>query len=137
VTRQAFFVGLFALVVVGCGSADDGRPAVWSYIHPVIIAPNCATVSCHSKTAAVAGLDLSTPDEAYRGLTKLMIEIKTDPSKPESFPRPLVNPGYPDSSRIVTMMRALDTPRMPPDRPLAKSDVDLVARWILLGANQD
>lgn len=131
-TRQAFFVGLLALVAAGCGSEDDGRPAVWSYVHPVIIAPNCATVSCHSKTAAAAGLDLSTPDTAYDGLLNQKIKVGSDEE-----PRVLVNKGFPETSRVITMMRAIAAPRMPPDRPLAKSDVDLVARWILLGAEKN
>lgn len=131
-TRQAFFVGLLAVIAVGCGSADDGRPAAWSYIHPVIIAPSCATVSCHSKSAAVAGLDLSTLDEAYRGLTKLKVAVNDSKA-----PRPFVTAGHPESSRIVSMMRATQTDRMPPDRPLAESDIALVERWILNGALKD
>ncbi len=55
----------------GCGGETDERPAEWAYIAPLIIAPNCATASCHSKGAAVAGLDLSTADKAYEGFFKL------------------------------------------------------------------
>jgi hypothetical protein len=33
-------------------------------------------------------------------------------------------------------LRARDLPRMPPDRPLAEADIELIERWILNGACQ-
>jgi hypothetical protein len=118
---------------VGCGGEDDREP-VWRYISPVIIQPNCATSSCHSKGAAVAGLNLSTAEDGHDGLTTLEVA----PNAPGSVrPRPLVQPYNPDQSRVVNMLRAMETRRMPPDRPLAEADIVLIERWILNGAKRD
>src|SRR4051794_13952283 len=58
----------------GCKSYD-GRPAEWEYISPVILQPNCATASCHSRAAAVAGLDFSDSERGYISLTRLRYQI--------------------------------------------------------------
>jgi hypothetical protein len=118
-----------------CGGEEDTRDPVWGYISPAIIQPNCATSSCHSKAAAVAGLDLSTVNDGYISLVQLhLAPIGTPPLQP---PRPMVTPGNPDESRVVHMLHANGAKRMPPDRPLAGADIDLVERWILNGAKND
>lgn len=139
-----------ASALVGCGDVADPRPAVWEYISPAILQPNCATVSCHSRAAAVAGLDFSDPERGYTSLTGLKVWI-VDPSKvPENgcarvndtvacqrnF-RPLVTPYVPSQSRLVHMLRARNADRMPPDRPLPEADIALVERWILEGARKN
>jgi hypothetical protein len=130
----------------GCNATDD-RPPVWEYISPVIFQPNCATTSCHSRAAAVAGLDFSDPDRGYTSLTGLWVWI-VDPGgtidngcKPmegtvvcQRSRRPLVNPYNPAQSRVVNMLRARSASRMPPDRPLSEADIRLVEQWILDGA---
>ncbi len=121
-----------ALVVIGCGSDVDDRPAVWGYVSPAIVQPNCATSSCHSRGAAVAGLDLSTLDSGYNGLTKLTVTRPTG-----QMERRLVLPGNPAESRALHMLRAAKANRMPPDRPLAAADIELFEQWILLGAQKD
>jgi hypothetical protein len=123
---------LVAAAALGCGG-DDDRDARWSYIAPVLIAPNCATASCHSRLAAVAGLDLSTRADAYRSLTSLTLPTPQYAGKS----RALVLPGNPGESRVVRMLRADGVARMPPDRPLAEADIALVERWILDGAQND
>jgi hypothetical protein len=35
------------------------------------------------------------------------------------------------------MLRADGAERMPPDRPMAESDIQLIERWILNGAKND
>ena len=143
---------LLALSGLAAGCADgDSRPAVWSYISPAILQPNCATSSCHGPAAAVAGLDFSTPDSGYASLTRLHVLV-VEPAMDggpgpgcgiidgvtvcERDERPLVIPYDPDESRLVNMLRARDAPRMPPDRPLAEADIRLIERWILDGARQ-
>jgi hypothetical protein len=123
--------------LIGCGGEED-RPATWSYLSPAIIQPNCATSSCHSKGAAVAGLDLSTVKDGYDSLfnQKLAPVMGGLPTRPQ-VTRRLVTPGNPTESRIVNMMRAYGAARMPPDRPLAEADIALVEQWILAGANND
>ncbi len=126
------------MLVGACGSADDDRPADWAYIAPAIIIPNCATSSCHSEAAAASGLDMSTPDKAYKSLMSRKVEVVlcSDECESRTHPRPLIVPGNPDQSRTVNMMRARGAERMPPDRPLAEADIALVERWIAEGAEK-
>jgi hypothetical protein len=129
---------LSVAAVAGCGG-EENRPAVWSYISPAIIQPNCATSSCHSKAAAVSGLDFSTRDSGYQGLTNQpgigqMLPSVTKGDDRDKLPRQLILPGNPDESRMLQMLKSDATWRMPPDRPLAAADIALIERWILLGA---
>jgi len=120
-------------VLVGCGG-EENRPAQWSYISPAIIQPNCATSSCHSKAAAVSGLDFSTADDGLKGLTKQKLpEVEKGDGRNE-ITRQLILPGNPYESRLVNMLRARGTWRMPPDRPLPEADIELIETWILNGA---
>jgi hypothetical protein len=137
-TRVPVLWVFFAVGVVGCGGVEDDREAIWGYISPAIVQPNCATSSCHSRGAAVAGLNLSTTDDGYKSL--LMLHL---PPRPGAMPtdtppvRGLVTPGNPDESRVVNMLRGDGARRMPPDRPLAEADIRLIERWILDGALKD
>jgi len=129
----------------GCG--DAGRTATWAYISPIILQPNCATGSCHSPAAAADGLDFSTPARGYSSLTRLWVWVD-DPTlsgQPgcgkaagttvcEKQYRPLVTPYDPAQSRLVSVLRGRDAPRMPPDRPLDEADIELIETWILDGA---
>ncbi len=136
------FLGALALsVVLGACGGEENRPASWSYISPAIIQPNCATSSCHSKGAAVAGLDLSGTTAGYKSLFEQRIPSNR-PSNltkaPDPQPlRPLVVKGNPAHSRLLNMMRGIGANLMPPDRPLAEADIDLVEKWILEGADND
>jgi hypothetical protein len=150
---NTFRLGLAAAacaLCAGCGAGIDDRPPVWEYISPAILQPNCATVSCHSRAAAVAGLDFSDPDRGYKSLTALWVWIVDPSGTPEGnckkvngtvvcqrpF-RPLVVPFNPSQSRMVHMLRARGADRMPPDRPLPEVDIQLVELWILNGAQKD
>jgi hypothetical protein len=135
---------LLAAGLSGCSSGK--RPASWGYISPMIFQPTCATPSCHSRAAAVAGLDFSDPDRGYTSLTGLWVWLVKgndggqncgtvdDTTVCERMYRPLLIPYAPDESRVVDMLRARNAPRMPPDRPLSESDIRLVETWILNGA---
>jgi hypothetical protein len=129
---------LSSVALVGCGGEDD-RPPVWSYISPAIIQPNCATSSCHSRGTAVAGLDLSSANVGWNGLLRQHLPPLTDEVGKErsKVPRQLVLPYNPNESKMLNMLLARGTNRMPPDRPLADADIALVERWILLGAKND
>lgn len=131
-------LGLSLVAAGGCGDEIDRRPATWGYISPAIMQPSCATVSCHGRAAAAAGLDLSDPDRGYKSLTGLSVSIPDpDPAKPAIRElRPLVVPYNPDQSRVVHMLRASNAARMPPDRPLSEADIALIERWILNGAKK-
>jgi hypothetical protein len=138
-----------ALVLGVCGSACksyDGRPLEWEYISPVILQPNCATASCHSRGAAVAGLDFSDAERGYISLTRLRYQIVDRYATGETCSpahetvvcrggyRPLVMPYNPQQSRLVHILRQKTPPRMPPDRPLIEEDIKLIEAWILIGA---
>jgi hypothetical protein len=137
---------LIAGALSGCGT--DKRPASWGYISPMLFQPSCATPSCHSRAAAVAGLDFSDPDRGYTSLTELWVwlvrgtdggtncGVVGDTTVCERQFRPMVIPYNPDESRVVNMLRARNAPRMPPDRPLSESDIRLVETWILDGARK-
>jgi hypothetical protein len=133
-----------ALLAAACGV--DPRPAAWEYISPVILQPTCATSSCHSRAAAVAGLDFSDPERGYTSLTGLKVWV-VDPQGTDGCMlwegttvvcqrnhRPLVTPFNPEQSRLVNMLRARGATRMPPDRPLTEADIQLVETWIRNGA---
>jgi len=143
-------LGACAALAGGCGGDADDRPAVWSYLSPVVFQPSCATASCHSEAAAVAGLDFSDPHRGYSSLTRLWVWVVDPTGKGGSGcgtvddtvvcdrkARPLVTPYDPSESRLVATLRARNAPRMPPDRPLAEADIRLVERWILNGAKGD
>jgi hypothetical protein len=131
--RPSILILLSAVALVGCGG-EDNRPAVWSYISPAIMQPNCATSSCHSKVAAVAGLDFSTAEEGLKGLTKQKLPNDMGSDGRQLITRQLILPGNPEESHMLNMLKARGTWRMPPDRPLPEADIDLVERWILTGA---
>jgi hypothetical protein len=136
-------------LVATSGCSNSERPATWAYISPVIFQPNCATASCHSRGAAVSGLDFSDPDRGYTSLTGLWVWI-VDPTMAgvagcghaagtvvcERQYRPLVTPYDPSASRLINVLRGRDAPRMPPDRPLDEADIRLVENWILNGARK-
>jgi len=134
-TRVPILLILLAVGTGGCGGTEDDREPVWSYISPAIIQPNCATSSCHSQGAAVSGLNLSTADAGYKSLLEEHLPLRGMTGMPK--PRPMVTPFNPDESRVVNMLRATGTWRMPPDRPLAEADIRLIERWILNGAQKD
>jgi hypothetical protein len=104
------------LLLVSCDPTSD-RPLEWSYLHPAIIAPSCATSSCHSELAETADLAL---DDAETSLDTLL-------------DRQYVLPGDPDSP-LIYLLEGNERPRMPPDAPLPRTDVDSIRAWIEQGA---
>jgi hypothetical protein len=112
------------LWITGC----EDRPTDWSYISAIIIQPNCATASCHSREAKVANVDLSGIDSGYNAMV-------VDPQSPDAATRtPFVVPFQPEQSRLLYLLRAEATRRMPRDAPLPPSDITLIEEWIREGA---
>jgi hypothetical protein len=119
---------LVAALIGGCDTPRD-RPAEWSYIHAAIVAPSCATASCHSRISSVAGRDLSTTYSAYTAFTgrvcnapRLDGEIPL-PAAREVIMNALYGIGSPsDSSEPEDLL-------MPPDQPLASSEISLIELW--------
>ena len=107
-----------ALLVAGASCADPGeRDADWEFIHAAIIAPSCATASCHSSLSKTAGVDLENSSQAYEFLLEQNFVVPFD-----------------TGSNILFLLNGVERPLMPPDGPLPKADVDLVRTWIEEGA---
>jgi hypothetical protein len=118
-------VFLTAAVLTACGGDVDDRPVRWSYISAAIIAPGCATASCHSAHTATAGLRLEGASESH----VLLVGYGPEGN--------YVVPGDPARSKLMYLLRGQDTWRMPPDQPLPEADILLIERWILEGARND
>lgn len=111
---------IFALAfLLGCAAGPDDRPTTWAYIHAAIIAPSCATSSCHSARAATAGIALDDRDAAYHALIDQGYVVPGDPS-----------------STLMFLLAGDERQRMPPDAPLPATDIELVRTWIESGAQQ-
>jgi hypothetical protein len=142
-------LALVVLLLAACGTYDD-RPAEWSFVSQVLLTPNCASASCHSRAGAAAGLDFSDPDRGYTSLTGLKAQFfLPEPPAQETemckaarggtvctTPRPMLQPCRPHESRLVQSLRARGAQRMPPDRPMPIADIELIERWILAGAKR-
>ncbi len=75
-------------------------------------------LSCHGPKKPKGGLDLSSRAALLRG----------------GDSGPAIVAGQPEKSLLIQAVRYLDTPRMPPKEKLADRDIDLLARWVQLGA---
>jgi hypothetical protein len=105
-----------ALLATNCDTAES-RPTTWRYIHAAIIAPSCATSSCHSQLSEVAGIDFSDRDGSYQ----LLLD------------RQYVVPG--DLSSVLLLhLEGDEAELMPPDAPLPAGDRRLIEDWIIEGA---
>jgi hypothetical protein len=125
-TRSLGAVGFLAvlstgILLSGCGSETDDRPATWSYIYPAIIEPSCATASCHSNFTKRAGVNLGYEDEGWYQL----------------ICRHFVAPGVPDQSELLNLLNANGARRMPPDFALPAADIQVIRDWITSGAADD
>ena len=132
--RKALLIAAIGAVFVpGCDTVQD-RPPSWSYIHAAIIAPSCATASCHSRISSVAGRDLSTPESAYAVLTG-----RTCNAPPHAGDPPADTASY-----LLAVLRGEGIRSngdvdllMPPDQPLPEVEIELVQRWYDAGAKCD
>jgi len=121
---------LLLLVLAGCGSDTDDRPATWEYLHAAIFIPNCATSGCHAaltKTGPSAAIRIDLSDRkaacsTLAGLSDFMPEF--GPKQATLYQ--ILTRGGPQGG--------YDDYRMPPDQPLPDADIDLIVRWIAAGA---
>src|SRR5262245_15770507 len=118
--RKRFLFAPLALaaIVAGCGDDLDTRPVRFSYIHPAIVQPNCATSGCHSGLTRTSDLDFDKMSRAYLHFQTYLI------------------PGRPERSELVSLLRGQEPnfPRMPPDGSIPERDIELIERWIAAGA---
>src|SRR5262245_53939051 len=111
-----------AAALIGCGSADDNRPAQWSVISSTIIQPACATVNCHSAVAQRAGFDLHDRATGHPSLPNRNFVLKGDMT---------------GASALLHLLNGDGALRMPPDSPLPEADIALIDEWIRAGADNN
>jgi len=112
---------LLLLAAAGCGVETDPRPATLDYIAATIFKPSCATGGCHSSLNQTAGRVFDDPATIYEQV------IGTG-----------VQPGDHTDSPLITVYLTGDGEyRMPLDAPLPDADIDLIARWIDDGAEDN
>jgi hypothetical protein len=104
---------LLALACACGGSYGDDRVA-FSYIHPAIIVPNCATAGCHSTLTQMRGIDLEDRASA-------LVVLRNDHN------------AYVDIGLLLEG-KVPNVRRMPPDQPLPSADIELIKRWLAEGA---
>jgi WD40 repeat protein len=114
---------LFTLCVLGalCGESSAAEPTYWRDVRPVL-RKHCTV--CHGERKLAerdvsAGLALDKPDLIRKGGHV-----------------PVLVPGKPDESLIVTLLTSKDKKRaMPLDAdPLPAADIALIRRWVAAGA---
>jgi hypothetical protein len=110
---------VLAILAGGMACAGDPleRPATWSYLHTAVIAPGCATSSCHSALVETAGIALDDREDSYAQLVELSFVVPGDPT-----------------SALIPLLEGDERSRMPPDAPLPQADIDLIRIWIEAGA---
>jgi hypothetical protein len=111
----AFLVFLTSSFLCNAARGED-RIDFQKQIQP-ILQKNCA--SCHGAAKQKAGLRLESGAQVLKG----------------SVDGPVVVPKKPNDSKLIHALRGTgDVEQMPPNKPLAESDVALVAKWIEQGA---
>ena len=130
---RLIFVGFVVAAAAsqpGCDSPND-RPTDFRYLHTTIVAPSCATASCHSAMTKQAGIDLSTVDGAYTVLTGLTCrQLPMVGDTPGNY----VIPGDPERSKLMYQLRGDNTHIMPPDIPVPATEITEIENWIVEGA---
>jgi hypothetical protein len=107
--------------VLSCSASTDNRPETADYVIEAILVPQCGRGGCHTEDTQPHGLAFDTIDHALAAMHTTQRGL------------PMVVPGDPDGSRLVTVLVDPSRP-MPPDQPLPNPDIDLIARWIASGA---
>jgi mono/diheme cytochrome c family protein len=116
--RVAIFASLFGLSGLAASGSARGEDRVdfLKQIQP-ILQKNCA--SCHGAAKQKAGLRLESGGQLLKG----------------SIDGPVVVAKKPNESKLIHALRGTnDLEQMPPGKPLAESDVTLIAKWIEQGA---
>ena len=108
-----------ALLATACAAETDERPAEFPYIVKAILAPSCATATCHSARTQREGVDLSSVEAAQETFDSLPLAPQT---------------GEPNDSQLLVLLRTTGEERMPVDGPLPDADIALIEAWIVAGA---
>ncbi len=107
------------------GMAPEGMMAVENASAPVVtfadhVAPifQARCVKCHDDDKMRGGLSLMTFDKAMAGGSSGKV----------------LNPGQPDGSRLLRLIRQTEEPKMPPSGdPLTAAEIEVIRQWIAGG----
>ncbi|MEZ4403649.1 MAG: hypothetical protein R3B06_26735 [Kofleriaceae bacterium] len=115
----AFAATLAALTLGACATQTDERPAEFDVIVTNILAPSCATATCHSAMTKAEGLDFSTVAAARESFDARSLAPQT---------------SDPADSQLLRVLTTTGEARMPVDGPLPDADIELIRTWVLNGA---
>jgi cytochrome c551/c552 len=117
--RRLGFVFATLLILTAGGkvlaSPADGLEFFEAKIRPVL-ADNC--FSCHGPKTQMAGLNLSTAADFFKG----------------SDNGPVVNKGDPENSRIIQVVGYQGKIKMPPAGKLSDPEIEDLKSWVKMGA---
>jgi hypothetical protein len=111
-------VVVIVAALAGCGSTTDDRPLTGEYIVNAILSPNCGIASCHASGTASAGLVFDTFENAQRTGSLMAVVV----------------PGDVVNSELIFVLTPSSPKIMPPDQSVPDVDIDLMKRWIAVGA---
>ena len=110
-------LSLLACTVTASGADTDSVDYFERYVRP-LLAEQC--FACHSTSSPVAQADLRVDSRA-----SLLKGGKSGPA---------IEPGNPDGSRMLQVLRNNDGVRMPPAGKLTDTQIERIATWISMGA---
>lgn len=99
------------LLIAGCGTSPDDRPATLEVVTLEVLAPTCGQAQCHSTSTHLEGLALDTVDNTRASAPRLFMDEH----------------GQPLLFEVLTTDDA--EKRMPADSPMADDDIALIRRW--------
>ena len=108
---------LLVCAVAASGAETEFIDHFERYVRPVL-AENC--YACHSTASPVAQADLKVDSRAA-----LLKGGKSGPA---------IEPGNPDGSRLLQVLRSDEGVRMPPTGKLADDQIERIAAWVSMGA---
>ena len=112
----ALLIGSALVTAAPDASADPARLEFFeSKVRP-ILAEHC--LGCHGAGKQKAGLRLDTRAAMMRG----------------GESGPILKPGAPEASRLIEVIRYGGDVQMPPKRKLSEAEIDVLTRWIKMGA---
>jgi hypothetical protein len=101
---------VWAAALTACGTSPDPREPTVEVIALQILAPSCGQVQCHSTATKIQGYAFDTLDDAKAALRRLK------------------------SGKLMEVLTADGSERMPPDAPLQDADIALIQTWLDDGA---
>ena len=110
-------LAVLVCAVTASGADTESIDYFERYVRPVL-AENC--YACHSTASPVAQADLRVDSR-----TALLKGGKSGPA---------IEPGNPDSSRLLQVLRSSEGVRMPPAGKLADAQIERIATWVSMGA---